>query len=166
MRIKPRPDEEPAPGYSWADYDNVHVGDGGENDADGEDDGGWGVVTSKKPSKRELLLTTIKDLPRSFPPLHSIESERQASSSTNAQVSKSSTPEPKSKQQRQNAQKREAQKAAKAAAEEERLAALARHRKGLERERMAEQAKKSGGGKTLSGGMKATVNERGSLVWE
>lgn len=70
-----------------------------------------------------------------------------------------------SKKQRQNAQKREAQKAAKAAAEEERLAAVARHKRDLERARIAEQAKKSAG-KTVSGGMKASVDGNGKLVWE
>ncbi|KAH6910504.1 hypothetical protein BKA70DRAFT_1100620 [Coprinopsis sp. MPI-PUGE-AT-0042] len=153
MRIKPGPDEKPASGYSWADYEDVRVTDGGENDADGEDDG-WGVVKSRKPS-RCFLFGIRSSL---------ITGERQASSG-NAQLSKSSTPEPMSKKQRQNAQKRDAQKAAKAASEEERLAAVAQHKRGLERVRMAEQAKKSGG-KTVSGGMKASVDENGKLVWE
>jgi hypothetical protein len=48
MRIKPRADEKPATGFSWADYEDVRVEEGGgvENDADGEDDG-WGVVQSR-----------------------------------------------------------------------------------------------------------------------
>lgn len=49
MRIQPLPDEKPAPGFSWGDYEGgLHVPDGGGNDADGEDDG-WGVVKSKRP---------------------------------------------------------------------------------------------------------------------
>lgn len=51
MRVQPLPDEKPASGFSWGDYEDVRVvTDGGENDADGEDDG-WGVVTSKRSSK-------------------------------------------------------------------------------------------------------------------
>ena len=70
------------------------------------------------------------------------------------------------KRQRQNARKREEQKAGKAEAEAERLAALAKHKKALEKERMVEQFKKSGSGKEPSGGMKASVDDRGKLVWE
>lgn len=39
MRVQPLPNEKPAPGFSWRDYEDV--------DADGEDDG-WGVVKSKR----------------------------------------------------------------------------------------------------------------------
>jgi hypothetical protein len=62
-------------------------------------------------------------------------------------------------------QKREKEKVAKADAEAERLATLSKHKREVERARMLEQAGKSGG-KTPSGGMKATVDERGKLVWE
>ncbi|KXN84693.1 hypothetical protein AN958_12212 [Leucoagaricus sp. SymC.cos] len=55
MRIQPLPHEHPAPGFSWADYDNVHLPEGEGNDADREDDG-WGVVKTKRPRpKREPL---------------------------------------------------------------------------------------------------------------
>ena len=70
------------------------------------------------------------------------------------------------KRQRQNASKRDAQKAAKAEAEAERLATLAKHKREIENARMAEQFKGKGSGKTPSGGMKAVVDERGKLVWE
>lgn len=63
MRIQPRLDEKPAPGFSWADYEDVRVTDGGENDADGEDDG-WGVVRSRKPSQ---LLPLLPSDPSSLP---------------------------------------------------------------------------------------------------
>ena len=45
MRVQPLPDEKPASGFSWGDYEDVHAGEnvGGGNEADGEDDG-WGVV--------------------------------------------------------------------------------------------------------------------------
>ncbi|TFK24052.1 hypothetical protein FA15DRAFT_619886 [Coprinopsis marcescibilis] len=142
MRIKPGPDEKPASGFSWADYEDVRVTDGGENDADGEDDG-WGVVQSRKPKT----------------------SRPASASASQVQVSQNQDSSAKTKKQRQNAQKKEAQKATKVAAEEERLAALARHKRDLERLRIAEQASKPAG-KTVSGGMKASVNENGKLVWE
>lgn len=53
MRVQPRPDEKPASGFSWGDYEDVRVAEsaGAGNDADGEDEG-WGVVRSKgRPSK-------------------------------------------------------------------------------------------------------------------
>jgi DNA-binding protein H-NS len=67
--------------------------------------------------------------------------------------------------QRQNASKREAQKSAKAAAEAERLATLAKHKNELERIRIIEQSRSSKKGKT-SGGMTSVVDDRGKLVWE
>jgi len=74
-------------------------------------------------------------------------------------------PETLTKRQRQNLQKREKEKAAKADAEAERVAALGKHKREAEKARMVEQAGKASG-KTASGGMKATVDERGKLVWE
>jgi hypothetical protein len=71
------------------------------------------------------------------------------------------------KRQRQNASKREVQKAAKSEAETERLAILAKHKRELEQARMSEQfGGKGGNSKTASGGMKASVDEGGKLVWE
>lgn len=69
------------------------------------------------------------------------------------------------KKQRQNAKKREANKAAKAEAEAQRLAALAKHKQQLEREKMIEQLSK-GRNKAPSGGMNASVDDNGKLVWE
>lgn len=51
MRVhRPRADEKPATGFSWADYEDVRLeestGGGNDADADGEDDG-WGVVKSR-----------------------------------------------------------------------------------------------------------------------
>ena len=73
-------------------------------------------------------------------------------------------PESLTKKQRQHAAKREAEKAAKAEAEQERLATLARHKRELERARVAEQAKTNK--KAVSGGMSATVDENGKLIWQ
>ena len=79
-----------------------------------------------------------------------------------AQASQS-TPEAMSKKQRQNQAKREAQKAAKADAEAQRLATLAKHKKELEKIRMAEQSTSK---QKQSGGMSASMNEKGHLVWD
>lgn len=56
MRVQPMPDERPASGFSWGDYEDVRVTEsaGGGNDADGEDDG-WGVVKGK--GRTSTLLT-------------------------------------------------------------------------------------------------------------
>lgn len=47
MRIAPGPDEKPAAGFSWGDYEDVDDARVTADDADGEDDGGWGVVKSR-----------------------------------------------------------------------------------------------------------------------
>lgn len=67
MRVQPRPDEKPASGFSWADYEDVHVESGAgsgsgsteaatggtgndadeDGDGDGDDNDGWGVVKSR-----------------------------------------------------------------------------------------------------------------------
>ena len=64
------------------------------------------------------------------------------------------------KKQRQNAAKREAQKTAKAEAEAQRLATLAKHKRDLEKTKIAEQYS----GK--SGGSSASVDSKGHLVWD
>jgi DNA-binding protein H-NS len=76
----------------------------------------------------------------------------------------SKAPETLTKKQRQNAAKRDTEKALKAEAETERQAALRAHKKELEKVKMAEQAKPKG--KVLSGGMTASVDKNGRLVWE
>jgi len=145
IRVQPLPDEKPASGFSWGDYEDVRVTtDGGENDADGEDDG-WGVVKTKRQRVDRTSASTL-------------------TSSSHHQTQKAS--ETMTKRQRQNAQKRENEKAAKAEAESQRLAVLANHKRELERIRMLEQFSDKSGGKSSSGGMKAIVDERGKLVWE
>ncbi len=74
-------------------------------------------------------------------------------------------PEPLTKKQRQNQARKEAQKEAKNAAETERLQTLARHKRELEKARMLEQHT-SGSKKQPGGGMTASLNEKGQLVWE
>ncbi|RPD58896.1 hypothetical protein L226DRAFT_553825 [Lentinus tigrinus ALCF2SS1-7] len=139
MRIKPRPDEQPAAGFSWGDYEDVDESRGTADDADGEDDGGWGVVKSR--GRPKVNKTPSQQTPTA-----------------------QKAPETLTKKQRQHAAKREAQKAAKADAEAERLATLAQHKRELERARMVEQAKSSK--KTTGGGMSAYVDENGKLVWQ
>ena len=63
------------------------------------------------------------------------------------------------KKQRQNAAKREAQKAAKAEAEAQRVATLSKHKRELEKAKIAEQYSKKGGGSSAS-------IDKGHLVWD
>ncbi|KAI9062623.1 hypothetical protein FKP32DRAFT_1593288 [Trametes sanguinea] len=140
MRIQPRPDERPAAGFSWADYEDVDDSRATADDADGEDDGGWGVVRSRRSRPKQPA-------------------SGQAQASTQLKA-----PETLTKKQRQHAARREAEKEAKAQAEAERLATLAKHKRELEKARIAEQSKSSK--KAVSGGMSAYVDESGKLVWQ
>lgn len=55
MRVAPRPDERPAAGFSWGDYEDVDESRLTADDADGEDDeGGW-VVKSSRPKTSKSL---------------------------------------------------------------------------------------------------------------
>ncbi|KAH9849910.1 hypothetical protein C2E23DRAFT_870362 [Lenzites betulinus] len=141
MRIQPKAGERPAAGFSWGDYEDVDEPRTlTADDADGEDDGGWGVVRSRR----------AKPKPASGPTAQEPASQKASEALT--------------KKQRQHAAKREAEKAAKAEAEAARLATLAQHKRELERTRMAEQAKSAS--KQKSGGMSAYVDENGKLVWQ
>lgn len=161
MRVQPRPDEKPATGFSWGDYEDVNPGSGphGEpsGDAEGEDadDDGWGVVKSR--GRSSMFLIQSRSQPSISHPLVEI------SSASSSQTLANKAPEALSKRQRQNAAKREAEKAGKAQAEAERLAKLAKHKRELEKAKIAEQFKGKG---STSGGMKASVDSRGKLVWE
>ena len=42
--VRPSPGEKPAKGFSWEDYGGVQV----DEDASSEEDGGWGVVRSRR----------------------------------------------------------------------------------------------------------------------
>ncbi|KAG8746187.1 hypothetical protein FRC10_005703 [Ceratobasidium sp. 414] len=143
MRVKPVEGEKPAAGYTWGDYE-----DGDENkvvsmDDEETDEGGWGVVTSRRPQRSQTLTPA------------------------STQVSKQPSAENLSKKQRQNAAKRDAAKAAKVESEADRQARLAAHKRQLEKERIAQQYAKPAPGKGKeSGGMTASVNEKGSLVWD
>ncbi|KAG5648414.1 hypothetical protein DXG03_004988 [Asterophora parasitica] len=122
------------------------AGDGDDEDAEE----GWGVVKSRRSRPSTTSSSTF------------------SSPSNSTSKSTTSAPETLSKRQRQNQLKRDNEKAARAAAEDARLAVLAAHKRTLERERMAEQERRSTGGKgkVLGGGMQAKVDEGGRLVWE
>ncbi|KAG2140046.1 hypothetical protein BD769DRAFT_1696519 [Suillus cothurnatus] len=140
MRVQPRADEAPAPGFSWKDYEDVDDSSYTLNDADGEGDGEWGIVKGKGRSKVSRPSSTPSQLVQQVP-------------------------QALTKKQRQNAKKHQMLKDAKAEAETERLAKLAERRRALEREKIIDQSRR-GGGKQTSGGMQATVDSRGKLVWD
>lgn len=148
MRVQPRSDEKPASGFSWGDYEDVNVTQGAyassgasrggaEDDADGEgddDNDSWGVVKSRKPSTSIRILFIVLPLTTQLPSEPPRDTSSQSQSNSQSQLSAAP-----SKRQRQNAAKRDAQKAAKASAEAERLATLAKHKRELEKAKMAEQ---------------------------
>jgi hypothetical protein len=148
LRVQPTPGEKPAPGFSWADYEDVQVA--AAEDADGEDDSGWGVVKSRGRNSTFYLFIFIL-----FINLCLIESDRPPQTDSQPQSGSEMT-----KKQRQNAAKREAQKVAKVEAEEQRQATLAKHKRDLEKTKIAEQYSKKGGGSS------ASVNDKGHLVWD
>ena len=148
LRVQPNPGEKPVPGFSWADYEDVQVA--AAEDADGEDDGGWGVVRSRSRNSASHAL-----IPIPFIDVRLIESDRPSQTDSQPQSGSEMT-----KKQRQNAAKREAQKAAKVEAEAQRQATLSKHKRELEKAKIAEQYSKKGAGSS------ASVNDKGHLVWE
>lgn len=101
----------------------------------------------------------------SIPPLERLPSGTAATPAHKA----TKAPESLTKKQRQNKQRHEDAKAARDAGEAERLAALDRHKRQLENEKINAQFT-AGEGKGRkgkeSGGMVASVDEKGRLVWE
>ena len=148
LRVQPNPGEQPAPGFSWADYEDVQVA--AAEDADGEDDGGWGVVKSRTRNSAFHVL-----IPVLFINVRLTESDRPPQTDSQPQSGSEMT-----KKQRQNAAKREAQKVAKAEAEAQRMATLSKHKRELEKTKIAEQYSKKGAGSS------ASVNDKGHLVWD
>ncbi|KAH8111080.1 hypothetical protein DFH11DRAFT_1729801 [Phellopilus nigrolimitatus] len=145
IRVKPTPSEKPADGFSWGDYEEYARADDGTS-ADGDADDVWEEVKSKKrnkPDRGSALSSSADSLP--------------------AGQRSTTTPEALTKRQRQNIERREAATVDKQAQERERLDRLERHRRELERTRIAEQFS---GGKKVSGGMQASVGESGKLVWD
>lgn len=112
--VRPPPGEKPAKGFTWEDYEGVRV----DEDASSEEDGGWGVVRSRrKPNK--------------------VVSEGAGGATGTATTTTGS--QSQTKKQRQNAQKREALKEAKREREAQQQAALATHKRELEHARTVEQ---------------------------
>ncbi|KAK7041781.1 hypothetical protein VNI00_009070 [Paramarasmius palmivorus] len=148
MRIQPQPGEKPAKGFSWADYEDVidqatsKSGgyDGGGETGEGEDDDeGWGVVKGRGRPRPERSVTL------------------QASQSSQKAVK---APETLTKKQRQNKAKREAEKSSKDDFNAQQERTLAQHRAKRIEEDYKQQSKKT------SGGMTASVDSRGKLVWD
>ena len=149
MAIRPASGEKPAKGFSWGDYEEYAGADEGTTSgADVSNDDAWEEVKSKKKPRANLNASSTM------------------ASSTDS-LSRSEQDSQMTKKKRQNAEKREAAKAEKDIAEHDRLERLAKHKKELEKVRIAEQYASSGNGKkAVSGGMQATVGEGGKLIWE
>ncbi|KAH9004542.1 hypothetical protein EDB86DRAFT_3099097 [Lactarius hatsudake] len=107
--VRPLPGEQPAKGFAWEDYEGVQV----DGDASSEDDGGWGVVRSRR---------------------------RPVKTESGSTITTTTASQPQTKKQRQNAQKREAQKEAKRERDMQQQAALASHKRELQGVRRVDQA--------------------------
>ena len=79
MRVQPRPDEKPASGFSWGDYEDVRIdgaasgsgtGIGNDVDADREgdedDNDGWGVVKSRGRASTFLFRSSLRSYSYTF----------------------------------------------------------------------------------------------------
>ena len=55
MRVQPRADETPVPGFSWEDYGDVVEDSLLVHDADEEDEGEWGVVKSRNRARNSIF---------------------------------------------------------------------------------------------------------------
>lgn len=157
MPVQPSADETPVPGFSWEDYGDVVEESVLVHDADQEDEGEWGIVKSRNRTRKPVLSFPLLGVLRPLGPTQT--------PTTATPPHPSAAPEAMTKKQRQNARKRELAKAVKADAEAARLEGLAKHKRELERLRIIEQSRQ-GGGKQTSGGMHATVDDGGKLVWE
>lgn len=186
------PDTQPPAGFSWGDFEDVEASKTGTDDDDGWNSVPVKSKKSEYPSIASQLWTSAHDL-RFTPtePTTGSSSLPASGSATPKMVRLLRFPSPVhfltrllpdllsftiqssstelTKKQRQNQAKREAEKAQKAAEEKARVAKLAKHKKDLENERIkALYSNKGGSGSNskLSGGMKATVDEKGNMYWE
>ena len=69
LRIKPGPDERPAKGFTWGDYEEYAGQDDGTS-ADGDEDDTWEQVKSKKKSR--TFLSALPSLSLSLLPVSSV----------------------------------------------------------------------------------------------
>ncbi len=140
MPVRPPPGEKPAKGFTWEDYEGVQV----DEDASGEEDGGWGVVRSRRSQFLFLSFFVLSEsikLNTSFftePNKTALEGAGGATGTTADTAASQS--QAQTKRQRQNAQRREALKEAKREREAQQHAAFATHKRELERVRVADQA--------------------------
>jgi len=136
--VRPPPGEKPAKGFTWEDYEGVQV----DEDASGEEDGGWGVVRSRR--SQFPLLSVLSESIRTeiFPSLiepNNAVVEGAGGVTGTATTTAASQSQPQTKRQRQNAQKREALKEAKRERDAQQQAALATHKHELVHARAVEQ---------------------------
>ena len=124
--VCPLPGEQPAKGFAWEDYEGVQV----DGDASSEDDGGWGVVRSRRRGSSSVSIRVQST--ESMPPY--IGPNKTESGSTIA------APQTQTKKQRQNAQKREAAKEARRERDTQQQAAFSSHKRQLEGAHRADQA--------------------------
>ncbi|KAH9992716.1 hypothetical protein BJV74DRAFT_884561 [Russula compacta] len=111
--VRPPPGAQPVKGFTWEDYEGVQVDE--DASGEGEEDGGWGVVRSRRrPNK--------------------VVTEGGGTTTAESQL------QLQTKKQRQNAQRREALKEAKREREAQQNAAFAEHKRELEHARAAEPA--------------------------
>jgi len=64
---RPLPGEQPAKGFSWEDYEGVQV----DEDSSGEEEGGWGVVRSRRSPFHSSLMIFKVCLTSNDAPQHS-----------------------------------------------------------------------------------------------
>lgn len=112
--------------------------------------------------------STMKKTPKSTTPSNTASS---FASKNSFAVPSSSSIEPLTKKQRQNQAKKQKEKEAKEATKAEQELRLRQHQRALEATRINEYydkgpGKKGKSAKETSGGMRATVNDAGQLVWE
>ncbi|THH03277.1 hypothetical protein EW145_g6383, partial [Phellinidium pouzarii] len=142
IRVKPAPNEKPAKGFSWGDYEDYAQAEDGTS-ADGDADDVWEEVKSKRRTKPDIASSAL------------------ASSADSLPITQRASTTSETKRQRQNAKRHEAAKTDKQAQELGRLARLAQHKREVERARIAEQYS---GSKEASGGMIASVADNGKLA--
>ena len=134
--VRPPPGEKPAKGFSWDDYEGVQVAE----DASSEEDGGWGVVRSRR--SQFLLFSILSEFIRLKCPSLFIGPNKavpEGAGGATGTATTTTASQAQTKKQRQNAQRREALKEAKREREAQQQAALATHKRELDRARTVEQ---------------------------
>ena len=153
--------DRPSGTAEWGDYEDAEDVRG----ADPDTDDGWSVVPEK--AKRRSIGGDMPPQAKPFPEIGSTRAGgsgyASAASVTVAAPTAASGSESQSKNAKKNAKRKDAAKAVKAANDVAQQEALAKHKKDQEAARIAEQFKTKS---KQSGGMSASVNDKGQLVWE